>query len=119
LRYPQDLERALLESAIVDADAPAAELVAVDDEVVLRAPGLARIGLHQRSVLGGERTGEGVVGERPSALRRSLEHRETVDPHGVMRGLVGKAQDRKSTRLNSSHVSISYAVFCLKKKRHV
>src|SRR5437868_12341315 len=27
-----------------------------------------------------------------------------------------KAQDRKSTRLNSSHVSISYAVFCLKKK---
>src|SRR5699024_11627293 len=25
--------------------------------------------------------------------------------------------DRKSTRLNSSHVSISYAVFCLKKKR--
>src|SRR5207249_10123379 len=27
--------------------------------------------------------------------------------------------DRKSTRLNSSHVSISYAVFCLKKKRYV
>src|SRR5699024_11691545 len=26
--------------------------------------------------------------------------------------------DRKSTRLNSSHVSISYAVFCLKKKRY-
>src|SRR5438067_13868266 len=37
-------------------------------------------------------------------------------------GLVGEAYkitpkpDRKSTRLNSSHVSISYAVFCLKKK---
>src|SRR5699024_2874760 len=28
-----------------------------------------------------------------------------------------KAGDRKSTRLNSSHVSISYAVFCLKKKK--
>src|SRR5437870_8198929 len=28
------------------------------------------------------------------------------------------ATDRKSTRLNSSHVAISYAVFCLKKKRH-
>src|SRR5436305_10254591 len=27
------------------------------------------------------------------------------------------AEDRKSTRLNSSHVRISYAVFCLKKKR--
>src|SRR5690625_5315062 len=37
-------------------------------------------------------------------------------------GLVGLAvwavQDRKSTRLNSSHVAISYAVFCLKKKRN-
>src|SRR3989442_11844376 len=28
------------------------------------------------------------------------------------------ATDRKSTRLNSSHVRISYAVFCLKKKKH-
>src|SRR5207249_12275007 len=28
-----------------------------------------------------------------------------------------ETQDRKSTRLNSSHVSISYAVFCLKKKK--
>src|SRR5699024_12850601 len=28
-----------------------------------------------------------------------------------------KGKDRKSTRLNSSHVSISYAVFCLKKKK--
>src|SRR5436305_10570401 len=28
-----------------------------------------------------------------------------------------RSQDRKSTRLNSSHVRISYAVFCLKKKR--
>src|SRR5699024_12663156 len=32
------------------------------------------------------------------------------------RGGHDAAQDRKSTRLNSSHVSISYAVFCLKKK---
>src|SRR5207249_5637439 len=30
--------------------------------------------------------------------------------------LTGTCLDRKSTRLNSSHVSISYAVFCLKKK---
>src|SRR5688572_32151722 len=29
----------------------------------------------------------------------------------------GKFQDRKSTRLNSSHSQISYAVFCLKKKK--
>src|SRR5699024_11771231 len=31
-------------------------------------------------------------------------------------GECGELEDRKSTRLNSSHVSISYAVFCLKKK---
>src|SRR5690554_7167287 len=31
-------------------------------------------------------------------------------------GLLGTVLDRKSTRLNSSHVRISYAVFCLKKK---
>src|SRR3712207_7818047 len=30
----------------------------------------------------------------------------------------GPAQDRKSTRLNSSHANISYAVFCLKKKNN-
>src|SRR5438309_3897569 len=30
----------------------------------------------------------------------------------------GTAEDRKSTRLNSSHSSISYAVFCLKKKNN-
>src|SRR3712207_7904122 len=33
-------------------------------------------------------------------------------PHGQ-----GRAEDRKSTRLNSSHANISYAVFCLKKKK--
>src|SRR5690606_41937630 len=34
------------------------------------------------------------------------------------RELVGRFEDRKSTRLNSSHVKISYAVFCLKKKKN-
>src|SRR5690349_24264254 len=32
--------------------------------------------------------------------------------------MLAKALDRKSTRLNSSHVEISYAVFCLKKKKN-
>src|SRR3989442_5751721 len=32
-------------------------------------------------------------------------------------GFIARAGDRKSTRLNSSHVRISYAVFCLKKKK--
>src|SRR5437773_6033591 len=34
----------------------------------------------------------------------------------AMIGLLALALDRKSTRLNSSHITISYAVFCLKKK---
>src|SRR5690606_41225749 len=46
-----------------------------------------------------------------------------VTPHTVrfhLRGAYRKLEvssDRKSTRLNSSHVKISYAVFCLKKKK--
>src|SRR5690349_22930859 len=35
----------------------------------------------------------------------------------AVRGPGGRMADRKSTRLNSSHVEISYAVFCLKKKK--
>src|SRR3712207_7393701 len=38
----------------------------------------------------------------------------TATQHRFHRG--SEAQDRKSTRLNSSHANISYAVFCLKKK---
>src|SRR5438067_10577666 len=37
-------------------------------------------------------------------------------PKSQMSAERGEQTDRKSTRLNSSHVSISYAVFCLKKK---
>src|SRR5258705_680707 len=36
--------------------------------------------------------------------------------HGRAQRVIGK-RDRKSTRLNSSHLGISYAVFCLKKKK--
>src|SRR5690606_40959586 len=40
-----------------------------------------------------------------------------VEYHGMLKFLKGTKTDRKSTRLNSSHVKISYAVFCLKKKK--
>src|SRR5258707_6414449 len=36
---------------------------------------------------------------------------------GLAAGPAGSSPDRKSTRLNSSHANISYAVFCLKKKK--
>src|SRR3712207_7601627 len=42
---------------------------------------------------------------------RALLHR---DPYCIS-GWLGLGEDRKSTRLNSSHANISYAVFCLKK----
>src|SRR5690606_41791386 len=38
-------------------------------------------------------------------------------PPGPLSATAFPARDRKSTRLNSSHVKISYAVFCLKKKK--
>src|ERR1039458_10713867 len=51
---------------------------------------------------------------RSHPLARSL-----CRPHrSVCAGSVATAQDRKSTRLNSSHLGISYAGFCLKKKIH-
>src|SRR3712207_8351786 len=41
-----------------------------------------------------------------------------VGGEGTIAGLLGASPgDRKSTRLNSSHANISYAVFCLKKKK--
>src|SRR5207253_5996201 len=39
------------------------------------------------------------------------------DPYGSLNPRMTVREDRKSTRLNSSHVAISYAVFCLKKKK--
>src|SRR5207253_10254323 len=38
---------------------------------------------------------------------------------GIPAAWAGSRLDRKSTRLNSSHVAISYAVFCLKKKKNM
>src|SRR3712207_6964756 len=63
-----------------------------------RGPGLparAAAGVRRR---GGRRGGRGLRGDRPRGQPRLAQ------------------ADRKSTRLNSSHANISYAVFCLKKK---
>src|SRR2546430_9139467 len=46
-------------------------------------------------------------------LREFLLHPFYRRPFSIVRG-----RDRKSTRLNSSHSQISYAVFCLKKKKY-
>src|SRR2546427_2535724 len=61
------------------------------------------------------------LAEQRHALRAGGQvHRLRVEQGlgpGTGKGELGAAQDRKSTRLNSSHSQISYAVFCLKKKK--
>src|SRR3712207_7175667 len=66
-----------------------------------------------------ERGGEG--GDGTTTLPAPGTRVTPADPvaprgHGVAAFRQLEAQDRKSTRLNSSHANISYAVFCLKKK---
>src|SRR5690606_40831979 len=69
----------------------------------------------------GGRTGPGrqhglalVLGQWRKQVRHLLEGAGNQDQPLVDGALL---EDRKSTRLNSSHVKISYAVFCLKKKK--
>src|SRR3989454_8905975 len=54
--------------------------------------------------------------EGPDAARALEFARRFAGHHGLDMRLHFCVQDRKSTRLNSSHLVISYAVFCLKKK---
>src|SRR3712207_8742027 len=60
--------------------------------------------------------------ERALHLPNQIEQRPMLLPAGARRSSWRRdrraARDRKSTRLNSSHANISYAVFCLKKKNN-
>src|SRR2546427_6211918 len=67
-----------------------------------------------------------VGGPRPAPLQVRARHagrvglaprREVLVPGRVAAAVDPRRADRKSTRLNSSHSQISYAVFCLKKKK--
>src|SRR5256885_11886296 len=51
---------------------------------------------------------------QPSLRLLPIDTRESLESLGQWRA---RPEDRKSTRLNSSHLVISYAVFCLKKKK--
>src|SRR3712207_7131579 len=71
-----------------------------------------------RSLLVGEAPGERadlvlLVGELEHHRRAPARSARLAGCTGAWR----RFQDRKSTRLNSSHANISYAVFCLKKKK--
>src|SRR3712207_8540437 len=72
-----------------------------DDQVSRPDPGAELLG--EDALVGG-------------VVRPGGDQRDTVrDGHAAER--LSACQDRKSTRLNSSHANISYAVFCLKKKK--
>src|SRR5699024_11823257 len=62
-----------------------------------------------------------LIGASPARLRRAASAEGLLisipSAEAARRSRAG--EDRKSTRLNSSHVSISYAVFCLKKKKEM
>src|SRR3712207_8793368 len=63
------------------------------------------------------RVGERLHPHHPQAVRHVPDDGVAVARRGQkpLRAVAGR--DRKSTRLNSSHANISYAVFCLKKKK--
>src|SRR5205814_10516360 len=77
--------------------------------------------------LDGRGTGDAArVARRGISARRALRRRfgpcaagrvAGAAPPGARSRSMGSPPDRKSTRLNSSHLGISYAVFCLKKKK--
>src|SRR5690606_42159070 len=96
--HPKHVEKAAADERAVDALLEAA--VRQVEAVPLPAPGECRFGPLCLAIAN-------LLPERVGEL--ALEHDE---PIGLVHG-----QDRKSTRLNSSHVKISYAVFCLKKKK--
>src|SRR5436853_1354153 len=59
-----------------------------------------------------------MAGGEPLIVGQGTRHCKRKNrPGRLPRGPGQAAEDRKSTRLNSSHLGISYAVFCLKKKR--
>src|SRR5207249_11454339 len=78
-------------------------------EFVLLAPGVARSNVNARSGTGSSLPDSGFSfgGLRPRSNTLTIDGLDNNDEFSG-------ARDRKSTRLNSSHVSISYAVFCLK-----
>src|SRR3712207_7092050 len=63
------------------------------------------------------RNGTREDGAEPDRVDAPAHDVERLGPE-MLAGMFDLHQDRKSTRLNSSHANISYAVFCLKKKKH-
>src|SRR5437667_8419186 len=89
---------------------------------IFMAASLASVAAEGRDEPVGQREEHEPCEDRPAERRPTLAvhlgdqvRRRHVD--GDARGERERVGDRKSTRLNSSHITISYAVFCLKKKK--
>src|SRR5207247_11008333 len=82
---------------------------------LFRSRRAARAGEHAQVVRGSETPVLAIV-ERIAARPRRRREEDSVRVFAARGGELGERLDRKSTRLNSSHEWISYAVFCLKKK---
>src|SRR3712207_7871497 len=83
---------------------------------LFRSHGVGTVAL----LAGGAVRGGRVVADWPGLAAANLQDgrdlKATTDLRSVFKGIL---RDRKSTRLNSSHANISYAVFCLKKKKTI
>src|SRR5699024_10364059 len=101
---PQQTER-LYQTAIDNAGLDGNQTV-IDAYCGIGTISLA-VAKHAKQVYGVEIVPAAIEDAKHNAKRNGIKNAKFV---------VG---DRKSTRLNSSHVSISYAVFCLKKKKHI
>src|SRR3712207_8242076 len=77
------------------------------------------LSLHDALPISGGLGGHPDQGRGDDARRAGGGEGDERDPAGGGLTLGARIQDRKSTRLNSSHANISYAVFCLKKKRKI
>src|SRR5256886_2042493 len=104
-----DRDRALPHSGGCDARARCRGAV-----LDAHGPGVARV---RRRHAGLVTEGDVTRGQRESSVRAILGGRHRRRGHRPDAHTVVVGADRKSTRLNSSHSQISYAVFCLKKKK--
>src|SRR5947209_8657122 len=93
---------------------------AVTQSGVLNGGSMIEPGLWQTKTTFTEMNMPGLPPQYAEQMKRSMaENREKASHHCITEADVKKPkeEDRKSTRLNSSHANISYAVFCLKKKK--
>src|SRR5690606_40804482 len=104
---------------LVAACAPRPDTLSLHDALPISTLGQLQRCAVTAAPAGAGAEGTAVTGEAPSGRRRLPPRRRAGTPPACRtvrgrRSSAARRSDRKSTRLNSSHVKISYAVFCLK-----